>query len=1242
LRECAGTRPSNGFFMNTIVIYTAGTLGDHLPFFALGQALKQRGQRVLLAVNRSMQSYAEKSGLETAPLTNLEGGQEEAQQGAAAWNFWKPAVERSNDSEPSEAISEAFLHQCRDLALLCQQADLLVASTIRPQGYIAAQAVGLPWVSVSMNPSVFFQSPDPQERRKFWATRREEHQTFLGVIQQVFQQLGVSRPLPPFTMGWGWAPRLLLASSPHFIQPNLNQLQPQCQMLMTGFWYYQDPAWQDWQPDEALRRFCEPDDPQRRPLVLAYSSQPLEQPAQILALHARAAAILNRPLLVQRGWAGFSEADLPPEIDRSQVHFADFLPHDWLFARAACAIQHGGIGSIARALRQGCPLVVEPFGNDQLFNAVRVSELGAGVAMHPFRTTPEGLAQVLRQQVLTPECRQKAETLGEKLRLETGLETACQLLENDLAGHEHNSRVWQRPPLFEPKSSLPESLTFPASTENNIPRIIHQTWKDTNIPPEMRVYQETWQTHHPDWTFYLWTDVDNREFIRQNYAWFLPVYDNYPEPIMRADAVRYFILHHFGGVYVDLDFECLRPLDSLLDGKQLVFGVEPEAHLALHLSRERGMLQIVCNAFMACIPGHPFWEHLFKQLVAYHLFPGPLDATGPFLLTRSVESYTDASVFSIQPAELLYPVSNQKPWSELTSEEQAHIHQTAFAIHHWFGNWWRKDTRSEVQPIKATQSVKGQPVSIFWMPVDRYLAIQNLESTLPRVSCLMVTHDRPHLAQRAVRCFQKQTYSNKELLVLDDGEDKSLESWCAELKDERIRFLRLPPEQKTLGELRNLAVKQAGGAYIAQWDDDDLSDPQRLLERHQLWWPQQQRLAISTSRMWESSFICRKDCLPPYPPERQGEDTPVIEQIVAQNRTVILDFPQLYTYVFHGANTFNAPHWEAHWRSATQSFEGDAYAIQLAELSQRLGPDLLPLTDAVTVSPEKAVSQTPAPPATQVGQASVDAKAPAEQAEAEPTVLILTPVKDAADFLPRFFENLHSLSYPHERLSLAFLEGDSRDDTYARIERALPSLRKEYARVELYQRDYGFILEGARWEAGQQFKRRSIQARSRNYLLSQALQDEAWVLWIDVDVARWPADIIEQLLAARKEIVVPNCLGLGTQAPFDMNTFKLQPGAEKLDWRPYIVDGILQPPPGFGRWYLNDLSLFDAVELDGVGASMLLVYADLHREGLVFPTFSYKLHIETEGLAQMARDMGYRCWGLPKVVIYHPTGLVTR
>jgi len=144
------------------------------------------------------------------------------------------------------------------------------------------------------------------------------------------------------------------------------------------------------------------------------------------------------------------------------------------------------------------------------------------------------------------------------------------------------------------------------------------------------------------------------------------------------------------------------------------------------------------------------------------------------------------------------------------------------------------------------------------------------------------------------------------------------------------------------------------------------------------------------------------------------------------------------------------------------------------------------------------------------------------------------------------------------------------------------------------------------------------------------------VLWIDVDVARWPDDVLEQLLAVQKDIVVPNCLSLHTGETFDMNTFKLKPGFDALDWSPYISEGILQPPKGYGRFYLSDLRQYDCVEIDGVGGTMLLIRADLHREGLIFPSFRYKFHIETEGLALMAKDMGYQAWGLPNLEIYHP------
>lgn len=54
----------------------------------------------------------------------------------------------------------------------------------------------------------------------------------------------------------------------------------------------------------------------------------------------------------------------------------------------------------------------------------------------------------------------------------------------------------------------------------------------------------------------MWTDAKSRELIATEYPWFLNTFDNYSQPIQRADAIRYFVLAHFGGVYIDLDDVC--------------------------------------------------------------------------------------------------------------------------------------------------------------------------------------------------------------------------------------------------------------------------------------------------------------------------------------------------------------------------------------------------------------------------------------------------------------------------------------------------------------------------------------------------------------------------------------------------------------------------------------------------------------------------------------------------------------
>lgn len=224
-----------------------------------------------------------------------------------------------------------------------------------------------------------------------------------------------------------------------------------------------------------------------------------------------------------------------------------------------------------------------------------------------------------------------------------------------------------------------------------IPKVIHQTWKNHDVPPEWRPLQQTWRDLHPAWEYRLWTDADNRALLAEHYAWFLPVYDAYPENIQRVDAARCFILHRSGGVYADLDLEALRPLDPLIEGQELLLACEPPAHAAEARVRERGFTEVIGNAFLASRRAHPFWERVFEQLVESRRLAGALDATGPFLITRAHRAYAAPEPVTVLAAELINPLTKWDCWGDAGELERlrAAALGTAFTLHHWSGSWWR-------------------------------------------------------------------------------------------------------------------------------------------------------------------------------------------------------------------------------------------------------------------------------------------------------------------------------------------------------------------------------------------------------------------------------------------------------------------------------------------------------------------------------------------------------------------------
>jgi len=198
-----------------------------------------------------------------------------------------------------------------------------------------------------------------------------------------------------------------------------------------------------------------------------------------------------------------------------------------------------------------------------------------------------------------------------------------------------------------------------------------------------------------------------------------------------------------------------------------------------------------------------------------------------------------------------------------------------------------------------------------------------------------------------------QTYPNLELIIIDDGGSTQLRDWVQGLNHPQIKFYYLPNESKKLGVLRNLSRQYATGTYIAQWDDDDLSHPNRLLfqmaliltlnldgctlQREQFWFPFKQRLGYSVRRLWEGSMVGRQNKLPFYHEIARGEETDAVNALALNGKIALLDFPELYTYCYHQNNTFDAIHFEQNvWEHATKIFDEVQYAKRIASLEKML------------------------------------------------------------------------------------------------------------------------------------------------------------------------------------------------------------------------------------------------------------------------------------------------------------------
>lgn len=190
-------------------------------------------------------------------------------------------------------------------------------------------------------------------------------------------------------------------------------------------------------------------------------------------------------------------------------------------------------------------------------------------------------------------------------------------------------------PPFEP-TILEDFPTVQAETPR-IPHVIHQTNFDEMIPSQFQTYVQTCKNINSKWDYFFWTDSSARKLISDKFPRLLSFWDSYWSPEMRADVLKYAVLYEYGGAFVELDFECLRPLDRLTYKYACIFTPEPFEPSAI----KKNWPYYITNSLVLCRPKHPFLKTMLDELHNYAVMETISDVAGPSFVTSQFIAYNE-------------------------------------------------------------------------------------------------------------------------------------------------------------------------------------------------------------------------------------------------------------------------------------------------------------------------------------------------------------------------------------------------------------------------------------------------------------------------------------------------------------------------------------------------------------------------------------------------------------------------
>jgi len=233
-----------------------------------------------------------------------------------------------------------------------------------------------------------------------------------------------------------------------------------------------------------------------------------------------------------------------------------------------------------------------------------------------------------------------------------------------------------------------------------ITKIVHQTWRDKCPGTSLRACVESFLFMNSGWTIRYYTDEDCMAWIENVCPEFKKAYLTFPKGIHRADLFRILVLYFEGGVYADLDIECVRPLDELiarLDLSKSIYLVRDHpVHEHIHFKRR----PMFMNDFMIAQPRDPLIEEILKWMLRCPpMSKSSANAvmdTGPGIISSVIEMLGGADQIpslQVMPTPWIHPLPDmncQFPEASFYRQEIASrgwLKRDVYVVHYWFHTW---------------------------------------------------------------------------------------------------------------------------------------------------------------------------------------------------------------------------------------------------------------------------------------------------------------------------------------------------------------------------------------------------------------------------------------------------------------------------------------------------------------------------------------------------------------------------